>query len=647
MAYDQVFPTDSTSKMIEVMVRDSTTGMGKTGLAYGSVTHCFWREGASSGTNATCVDAALGTWTTKGWKEVDATNQKGVYQFGVPNAALAAGTGAVTINFQASGMIDKSVRILLSSPTRGLAGPTALPDAAAAASGGLIINGSNAGNVEVDALTITGALTNGSTALGNTTAGTIAATSITLSGTLQAATIASTGATTFNSLVVTTTSTFTGTTTYTGAVAYTSTETHTGAVVHNGGTTFTNTGGEGFTITAGAAAAAGMSVTGNTTGPGLFVAGGSHASGIKATSGDGSAESGIEAIGIGTNGRGITASGVLAGIYGTASAGTGMTLLGVDAPGLLTTGGDTYAGIRAIGGATSGSGLYVEGTGTGSGILAICTGTGNGIYAIGDAEGHGIVGIGGDTAGAGVTGGLVLASNASANPIGLLITHGANIYNDHGVGVRIAGYTDFDALQIEGSGTGNAIQLSAGGTGDGFKADSVIISGLTTHTGNVLHSGTTTYTGAIVITDQTTSLSLGKYLKDILDDTAILPGTWVVPGVGTSTLTTTDVQTYCDAAITANTLIKDIPSNSEMTAAFTEIKGATWASTDTLEAIHDDLATVDGVADGIDTLLDKMATILIGTVTGAGTVTEVFVYDTVTCTVTVDGSGNRSVVAFT
>jgi hypothetical protein len=45
----------------------------------------------------------------------------------------------------------------------------------------------------------------------------------------------------------------------------------------------------------------------------------------------------------------------------------------------------------------------------------------------------------------------------------------------------------------------------------------------------------------LTITDVTTAGSVGKYLKDILDDTAILPGTWVVPGPGTSTLTTTDV----------------------------------------------------------------------------------------------------------
>ena len=118
MAYDQIYAADSESKLIEVMVRDSTTGAGKTGLAYGSVAFAYVREGAAAAGNvtATCVNMTQGTWTTKGWIEVDATNQKGVYQFGVPNAALAAGAKAVTINFQASGMIDKSVRILLDPP---------------------------------------------------------------------------------------------------------------------------------------------------------------------------------------------------------------------------------------------------------------------------------------------------------------------------------------------------------------------------------------------------------------------------------------------------------------------------------------------------------------------------------------------------
>ena len=147
MAADRVIPADSTSKMIEVMVRDSTTGQGKTGLAYGSVTFSYWREGAATGVTATCVNAALGTWTTKGWKEVDATNQKGVYQFGVPDAALAlaAGVGAVTINFQATGMLDKSVEILLSNPIRGLGDPTALPLCSMGGGGGLSTYGDLAG----------------------------------------------------------------------------------------------------------------------------------------------------------------------------------------------------------------------------------------------------------------------------------------------------------------------------------------------------------------------------------------------------------------------------------------------------------------------------------------------------------------------
>lgn len=48
--------------------------------------------------------------------------------------------------------------------------------------------------------------------------------------------------------------------------------------------------------------------------------------------------------------------------------------------------------------------------------------------------------------------------------------------------------------------------------------------------------------------------------------------------------------------------------------------------------------------DAIDTLLDSMAPVIIGTVTGAGTGTEVFVHAGVTVTSTVDDDGNRSSV---
>ena len=43
----------------------------------------------------------------------------------------------------------------------------------------------------------------------------------------------------------------------------------------------------------------------------------------------------------------------------------------------------------------------------------------------------------------------------------------------------------------------------------------------------------------------------------------------------------------------------DPPTNTEMVAAFTEIKGATWATTDSLEAIRNEVVVVDGIVDTI------------------------------------------------
>jgi hypothetical protein len=121
MSYEQVIPVNATAKLIEVMIRDSTTGAGKTAIAFGSVAYSFWRAGASSGTNGTCITMTLGSWASAGWKEVSAANQPGVYQFGIPDAALAAGADAVTINFIITGAIEKSIRILLTSTTAGVA----------------------------------------------------------------------------------------------------------------------------------------------------------------------------------------------------------------------------------------------------------------------------------------------------------------------------------------------------------------------------------------------------------------------------------------------------------------------------------------------------------------------------------------------
>jgi hypothetical protein len=91
----------TTSLMLPLFIRDSssTTGAGLTGLAHNSagLTCYYHREGAAGPTAVTLVTATVGTFTSSGFKEVDATNMPGVYELGIPNAAIAAGSKHVTL----------------------------------------------------------------------------------------------------------------------------------------------------------------------------------------------------------------------------------------------------------------------------------------------------------------------------------------------------------------------------------------------------------------------------------------------------------------------------------------------------------------------------------------------------------------------
>lgn len=99
----------TTSKLLQVWVPDSgsTTGAGKTGIAHNAAgfTAYYYREGAASATAITLASMTLGTWATGGWVEVDATNMPGLYQFGIPDAAIASGANSVEVLLKgASGM---------------------------------------------------------------------------------------------------------------------------------------------------------------------------------------------------------------------------------------------------------------------------------------------------------------------------------------------------------------------------------------------------------------------------------------------------------------------------------------------------------------------------------------------------------------
>ena len=84
-----------TSEIWQIFIADSssTTGAGLTGLVFNSagLTAYYHRDTDTTATAITLVTMTVGTFTSSGFKEIDATNMPGWYQFCPPNAALASG----------------------------------------------------------------------------------------------------------------------------------------------------------------------------------------------------------------------------------------------------------------------------------------------------------------------------------------------------------------------------------------------------------------------------------------------------------------------------------------------------------------------------------------------------------------------------
>jgi hypothetical protein len=131
----------STSVRLQVFLRDNSVAYdkGKTGLAYNtaSLTAYYFRDGATSATAITLVTATLGTWASGGFIVVDGTNMPGLYEIGIPNAAIASGAKWVTIEIKgASGLVEEVIHIeLLGNNEYSAAFSTGFNDAIAAAIG--------------------------------------------------------------------------------------------------------------------------------------------------------------------------------------------------------------------------------------------------------------------------------------------------------------------------------------------------------------------------------------------------------------------------------------------------------------------------------------------------------------------------------
>lgn len=108
------------SKRLVIFAQDSssTVGAGLSGLtnATSGLVWYYWREdtGNANGVAVTPASATRGTWTSGGFKEIDATNLPGYYEIGVPDAVLASGaTWAVMMIRGAANLLPLAIEIQL------------------------------------------------------------------------------------------------------------------------------------------------------------------------------------------------------------------------------------------------------------------------------------------------------------------------------------------------------------------------------------------------------------------------------------------------------------------------------------------------------------------------------------------------------
>lgn len=146
----------ATSEIWQVFIRDSssTTGAGLAGLVFNTagLTAYYHRDTDTTATAITLATMTVGTFTSSGFKEIDATNMPGWYQFCPPNAAIAAGAKSCGFHLKgATNMAPLPIEVQLTAYNPDDAvrmGMTALPNAAAEAAGGLYTRGTGAGQIK-------------------------------------------------------------------------------------------------------------------------------------------------------------------------------------------------------------------------------------------------------------------------------------------------------------------------------------------------------------------------------------------------------------------------------------------------------------------------------------------------------------------
>jgi hypothetical protein len=179
----------------------------------------------------------------------------------------------------------------------------------------------------------------------------------------------------------------------------------------------------------------------------------------------------------------LTGNGTAAGfstIGGTTGPGAKFTGGATSGSGIHSSAPTSGYGIYALALGDNGSGIHAQGFGDGSGMLLYGGTNGDGLACQGYKAGGGIVAHGGADGGAGAGAGPGMFANASATGPGMQISggptatttgHGLVINGDFGdaIGIYIRGAGAYPAIHAAGGATGHGLDIRGGGTsGDGI-----------------------------------------------------------------------------------------------------------------------------------------------------------------------------------
>lgn len=108
----------ATSQLIDIYVTSSASNnpiAGLTGLVYNtaSLTCYYYRSSAVSSTAISLVTMTAGTWASGGFKVIDGTNMPGLYQIGIPDAALLTGAEYVDIYCRGATNMNESMKTII------------------------------------------------------------------------------------------------------------------------------------------------------------------------------------------------------------------------------------------------------------------------------------------------------------------------------------------------------------------------------------------------------------------------------------------------------------------------------------------------------------------------------------------------------